>query len=390
MKKSVLLIGKPSCGKGTQSKILCEKYGYQYFGMGEILRRHKKLKTKIGLIAIDIDSRGELMPDKIINKMMKEEIELLAKNDKPICFDGVVRTEEQLMVFTSLMVSVDMDFEVIHLEISDENSKRRSIKRGETSGRAEDTDSKLLQERLDNYYSFTRPVVEQLEGVNYHIDAMESVSDIEEEIFNILELEVKEKISLMIDIETMGKGYLGLIPILSIGAIPFNSKEMFLDYSFDEAIGFNCYDDMKADGLDVYPQMDTIKWWLTQPKEATERMLRGEHDLYDVMNRFQYNYLEYIVEQFGLDSIKDIEIYCKSPDFDIRILNQWATKLLGEDVEIFKYNKGRCVRTVISEFEKRTKTNFHEKFKCPFEIIPHYAFDDCKKQIAEVQHCWNN
>ncbi len=182
--KSLLLVGKPACGKGTQSEMLKSK-DFQHFGMGDLLRRHKKEKTRIGKLAIDIDKNGGLMPDDIIIELMRSEIQRLIKNQKPIVFDGVARTIKQYKILSDIMENIGAEFETVYIHISDEISIKRSLLRGESSNRVEDSDVNIIKNRLNVYNEQTNPI---LTNFHYHIDG-----NLPKEVINNKILEICQK-----------------------------------------------------------------------------------------------------------------------------------------------------------------------------------------------------
>ena len=70
----VVLTGAPGAGKGTQADLLAERCGWRKVSTGDALRKHVKLKTKIGQVAGAIMARGELVPDEVLFDVLKEEL----------------------------------------------------------------------------------------------------------------------------------------------------------------------------------------------------------------------------------------------------------------------------------------------------------------------------
>ncbi len=71
---NLVFLGPPGAGKGTQAEKICAEYGLVQVSTGNILRRHKKLGTPIGIEADRIIADGNLVPDGLIIDMMKEEL----------------------------------------------------------------------------------------------------------------------------------------------------------------------------------------------------------------------------------------------------------------------------------------------------------------------------
>lgn len=71
----VLLIGPPGAGKGTQAKILMGAFGIPQISTGDLLRQHRKDQTALGLTADKLMSKGQLVPDDLVNAMVAERLE---------------------------------------------------------------------------------------------------------------------------------------------------------------------------------------------------------------------------------------------------------------------------------------------------------------------------
>ena len=94
MKKSIVMLGAPGAGKGTQAKLISERYGIPHISTGDMLRTAVKEETELGLRAKEIMERGELVPDEIMYGIVKDR---LAKEDckEGYILDGFPRTIPQ-------------------------------------------------------------------------------------------------------------------------------------------------------------------------------------------------------------------------------------------------------------------------------------------------------
>ncbi len=82
--RAVIFLGPPGAGKGTQAKELAKRYGVPHLSTGDMLREHVSKGTPLGEEAKPIMERGDLVPDSLVLKMVRERIE------RPDCSRGFV------------------------------------------------------------------------------------------------------------------------------------------------------------------------------------------------------------------------------------------------------------------------------------------------------------
>ncbi len=113
MRKYVIL-GPQGCGKGTQAKLLEQEYSIVHISVGDIFRWHAKNRTKLGAQIGRLVAEGLLVPDDIVERVVKERLD---QHDWNFGFtiDGFPRNESQARFF---LESYDTDA-VIHLEVPD-------------------------------------------------------------------------------------------------------------------------------------------------------------------------------------------------------------------------------------------------------------------------------
>ncbi len=80
----VLLIGPPGVGKGTQAKVLMEAFGIPQISTGDLLRANRDHHTELGKLAEDLMSKGILVPDDLVNRMVAERLV------QPDCVPGFI------------------------------------------------------------------------------------------------------------------------------------------------------------------------------------------------------------------------------------------------------------------------------------------------------------
>lgn len=70
----ILLLGAPGVGKGTQAKQLMAEFGIPQVSTGDLLREHRKNRTKLGLLADDLMAQGKYVPDDLVNDMVADRL----------------------------------------------------------------------------------------------------------------------------------------------------------------------------------------------------------------------------------------------------------------------------------------------------------------------------
>jgi adenylate kinase len=121
----VVFLGPPGAGKGTQCKLLVDRYQWQHVSSGDILRRERKNGTELGAKAQSYMDSGQLVPDDLIVAMMIKELKS-AQNEKGFILDGFPRTlgqaEELDKALKAAGKSVDL---VLNLEVDDAKLEQR-------------------------------------------------------------------------------------------------------------------------------------------------------------------------------------------------------------------------------------------------------------------------
>ncbi len=84
MARYYVLLGPPGAGKGTQAKIIAEKYGLVHVSSGDLFRDNLKRQTELGQLAQTYMSKGELVPDDVTIAMIRERL------SRPDCINGAL------------------------------------------------------------------------------------------------------------------------------------------------------------------------------------------------------------------------------------------------------------------------------------------------------------
>ena len=115
----IILIGPPGGGKGTQAKLIVDKFNISQISTGDMLRDHVKNKTQLGQKAKEYMDIGQLVPDNLILNMMKNRLDNNDCNNGYI-LDGFPRTMPQAEGLDNVLLKLGHKLDkVIVLEVDD-------------------------------------------------------------------------------------------------------------------------------------------------------------------------------------------------------------------------------------------------------------------------------
>src|SRR5215472_7962185 len=103
--RHIILVGAPGSGKGTQAKLLLEKYGLPQLSTGDILRQSVKDGTDLGMKAKQFMDAGQLVPDELMIGLIKERLVQPAYKDGWV-LDGFPRTLAQAQALQTMLKAV--------------------------------------------------------------------------------------------------------------------------------------------------------------------------------------------------------------------------------------------------------------------------------------------
>ncbi len=189
---NLILFGPPGSGKGTQSEKLTAKYGLNHLSTGDLLRSEIAQHTALGLEAKKIMDKGHLVPDEVVIGMICTALETYP-DTKGFLFDGFPRTDKQAEALDKLLELKKTTISVmVALTVSEEELVRRLAKRGETSGRSDDTNESIIRARIAEYNSKTAAVADYYKSFDKVV--MVKGEGSVEEIFNALCKEIDSRI----------------------------------------------------------------------------------------------------------------------------------------------------------------------------------------------------
>jgi adenylate kinase len=185
---NLILFGPPGSGKGTQAAKLVERFDLLHISTGDLFRYEMSNDTPLGLEAKSYMAKGELVPDSITIGMLKNKVDA-NPGVKGIIFDGYPRTIPQCVALDELLDQYgERVTKLIMLDVSDQEIVKRITSRGKSSGRTDDLDESIIQNRISVYKSETTPVFNyyQEKGKSVKINGMGSVDDIFQRLVELI------------------------------------------------------------------------------------------------------------------------------------------------------------------------------------------------------------
>jgi adenylate kinase len=175
-----LIFGPPGSGKGTQSVRLAEKFNLLHLSTGDMLRAEITAGTELGKKMSLIMSKGELVPDEVVIEMIAYKIDH-SKNTAGFLFDGFPRTVAQTVSLEKMLNDRGMKIDqMLVLDVDHDELVKRLIARAELSGRPDDKDPAVIENRIDVYKEKTEPIINYCnqKGLYQPVNGMGSIDDI--------------------------------------------------------------------------------------------------------------------------------------------------------------------------------------------------------------------
>jgi adenylate kinase len=175
----IVLLGPPGAGKGTQAKLLAEKFSLAHISTGEILRAEISSGSELGKYAQTLMDKGNLVPDETVLQIIRKRV-IAPDCVNGFILDGFPRTVPQAEALDKILHEDKTPLTaVIDIKVSDQILLDRIKKRAAGgSGRADD-DLAVATNRLKVYWERTAPVTAYYKAENRVTD-VNGVGSIEE------------------------------------------------------------------------------------------------------------------------------------------------------------------------------------------------------------------
>lgn len=210
----IIMLGAPGAGKGTQAKMIADKYGIPHISTGDIFRANIKNGTELGKKAKTYMDQGLLVPDELVVDLVADR---LVQDDCKAGFvlDGFPRTIPQAEALDAALVKMGakIDF-ALNVDVPDENiitrmsGRRACVACGATYHIVhiptkvegicdrcgaelilrDDDKPETVQKRLAVYHEQTQPLIEYYskQGCLVDVDGTVDMADVFAAIVKIL------------------------------------------------------------------------------------------------------------------------------------------------------------------------------------------------------------
>jgi adenylate kinase len=189
-----IMFGPQGSGKSTQSRLLGAGFDFEHISVGEIFRWHVAQRTKLAARVRRVMSTGRLVPDEIVESVVRHRLE---EHDWNYGFilDGFPRNRRQAEY---LFENWNLD-KVIYLDVPDDVVFKRVLARaraGFGSGftKRADDNPETLRVRIEEYHEKTKPLLDLYDEKDMliHINGTLTISQVHSRIASALGLKRKK------------------------------------------------------------------------------------------------------------------------------------------------------------------------------------------------------
>lgn len=162
---TLTLMGSPGCGKGTQSKFMEERLGFQHISTGDLCRTAIERHETEALEFQTLMAEGKLVPDDFILKLLNKKMDSIRQQENQpygLILDGYPRNTEQAKHFKQVVNENQLRFlGMIYIYVPDDIVFERMMARKDSNGKQRSDDqAQTIRERIRIFHEKTLPLVD--------------------------------------------------------------------------------------------------------------------------------------------------------------------------------------------------------------------------------------
>ena len=179
----VFVLGGPGSGKGTQCETIVRDFGYEHLSTGDLLREEAKKEGELSKKLNEVMSQGKLVSSELLVELLKKAMKDKGWEKKKFLLDGFPRNQENINEWNKQVGKEAHIQFVLFFDVDKEIMKKRLIKRGEDSGRADDNEETIMK-RFETFEKESVPVIKfyQKQKKVQQIDAGKSIEEVNEQV----------------------------------------------------------------------------------------------------------------------------------------------------------------------------------------------------------------